>query len=151
MYENIKKHQPCMAKGGQLMKIQFNSRSGAIAVNNGYIVRCIPWKNGSGEYYMWNITIQKAGEHDLTDVEVYCRDIPMLKMEEMFEWLTTNTEATPDEISQYIKKKLPSWKCNVYKITKAGDSSGGTIMNRSKGAGTPVLEYPGTRLDEIAD
>lgn len=140
-----------MAKGGQLMKIQFDSRNGAMAVNNGYIIKCIPWKNGSGEYYMWNITIQKAGEHDLTDVEVYCRDIPILKMEEMFEWLTTNTEKTPDEISQYLKKKLLSWKCNVYKMTKDEDGSGRRITDRSKGAGTPALEYPGTRLDEIAD
>ena len=126
------------------MKIQFDSRNGAMAVNNGYIIKCIPWKNGSGEYYMWNITIQKAGEHDLTDVEVYCRDIPILKMEEMFEWLTTNTEKTPDEISQYLKKKLLSWKCNVYKMTKDEDDSGRRITDRSKGAGTPALEYPGT-------
>lgn len=140
-----------MAKGGQLMKIQFNLQSGATAVNNGYIVKCIPWKNGSEEYFMWNITIQKAGEHNLTDAEIFCRDIPILKMEEMFEWLTTNTDATPDEIRQYIKKKLRSCTCNVYKITKTGDGGIGTIMARSKGVGIPVLEYPGTRLDEIAD
>lgn len=133
------------------MKIQFDSRNGAMAANNGYIVKCIPWKDGSGKYCMWNITVQKVGEHDLTDIEVYCRDIPILKMEEMFEWLTTNTEKTPDEISQYLKKKLLSWKCNVYKMTKAEDDSGRRITDRSKGAGIPALEYPGTRLDEIAD
>lgn len=133
------------------MKIQFDSRNGATAVNNGYIVKCIPWKNGQGVYYLWNITIQEAGGSSMTSIEAYCQDVPILKMEEMFEWLTTNTLTTPDEISQYIRKKLSCRKCDVYEIAKINVDSGKIITGRSKGAATPVLEYPGTRLDEMAD
>lgn len=140
-----------MVKGGQLMKIQFDSRNGATAVKDGYIVKCIPWKNGQGVWYLWNITVQKAGERDMTDIEAYCQDVPILKMEEIFEWLAANTEITPNKIRQYIRKKLSCRKCDVYKITMSEDYSVKTITDRSEGAGTPALEYPGTQLDTMAD
>ncbi len=132
------------------MKIQFDSRNGARAVKNGYIVKCIPWKDGSGQYYMWNITVQKAGEQELTDIEAYCHDISMLDMEMMMTWLTENAEEQPDEISRCIRKWLSWKKCNVYKVILTGDGSK-KITDQSEGAGVPKLEFPGTRLDEIAD
>lgn len=133
------------------MKIQFDSLTGATAVKDGYILKGIPWKNGQGAYYLWNITVQKAGEREMTDIEAYCQDVPILKMEEMFKWLAANAEITPNEIRQYIRKKLSCRKCDVYKITMAEDGSSKTITDRSEGADTPALEYPGTRLDTMAD
>lgn len=133
------------------MEIQFNSRAGAYATNNVYFVNAIPWKDGTGEYYMWNIIVKNVKDEKaaMTDIEVYCKDIPILKMEEMFKWLTQNTVRTPDEIKQYIRKEISRQKCNVYKIRNWSDKM--KIIERSKGASTPELQYPGTRFDELSD
>lgn len=135
------------------MKIQFDSRNGAMAASNDYAVNAIPWRDGSFSYYMWNITIRNVEDEDkvnnLTSIELYCQDIPILKLEKVFEWLTENSEKSADEIKQYIRENLSRRKCNVYKVT--GEGSSMKIVEKSKGAKAPVLQYPGTRLDEISD
>lgn len=133
------------------MKIQFDSRNGAMAANDIYVVNAIPWKDASGSYYMWNISIRNVEDEekvkDLTSIEVYCQDIPILKMEKTFKWLTENAERTADEIKQYIKGNFSHRKCNVYKMIGVGSSM--KIVEQSKGSGTPELQYPGSRLDEL--
>lgn len=135
------------------MKIQFDSRNGAMAASNDHAVNAIPWRDGSFSYYMWNITIRNVEDEDkvnnLTSIELYCQDIPILKLEKVFEWLTENSEKSADEIKQYIRENLSRQKCNVYKVT--GEGSSMKIVEKSKGAKAPVLQYPGTRLDEISD
>ncbi len=133
------------------MKIQFDSRNGAMGAAYAYVVNAIPWKDGSGSYYMWNITIRNVENEekvkDLTSIEIFCQDIPVLKMEKVFEWLTKNAEGTADEIKQYIRGNLSRRKCNVYKMTGVGSSM--KIVEQSRGAGTPALKYPGSRDDEL--
>lgn len=131
------------------MKIQFDSRNGAMAASNDHAVNAIPWRDGSFSYYMWNITIDEDKVNNLTSIELYCQDIPILKLEKVFEWLTENSEKSADEIKQYIRENLSRRKCNVYKVT--GEGSSMKIVEKSKGAKAPVLQYPGTRLDEISD
>lgn len=131
------------------MKIQFDSRNGAMAASNDHAVNAIPWRDGSFSYYMWNITIDEDKVNNLTSIELYCQDIPILKLEKVFEWLTENSEKSADEIKNYIRENLSRRKCNVYKVT--GEGSSMKIVEKSKGAKAPVLQYPGTRLDEISD
>lgn len=113
---------------------------------NGYEIKFIPWTQRWGTTYLWNITVQKEGSRQMLDVELHCKQIPYSKMDEIMEFMLLPGR-TPDEVKNFINKKMPLRKCHVFKVTLSEEGRYECILEKSKGAYQPELFYPGTRQD----
>ncbi|MCL2383268.1 MAG: hypothetical protein FWC79_03805 [Oscillospiraceae bacterium] len=109
-------------------------------------VRFIPWLEGSGHYKVWDATIYRTGCKDSLHCEIYTKKLSHDVMTQIATFFV-EAERTVDETKKFLKSLL-WWKTShVYKR----DREGKVIETSKKAPEIPYLQYPGTRLDEIAD
>lgn len=129
-------------------ELTFNPQTGGKCSADGSIVWFIPWEDDNKKFYLWDITVRHAGSMHVIHTEVFCKDIPILKMYDIAVFLIHHPGITPDEVKKYIRSLLKFKQINVYKMVISYTGEYTYILETSKMASKPVIHHPGSRKDE---
>jgi len=114
------------------------------------LILFLPWTSPR----MWDITVLLKNDcNQQISCEIHSKKLSQKQMNAIAKFLSEGALKDLDEIKRFLKSVKRFSKCHVYRISyRTRGTATMTLTEYSKGApNKPRLQYPGSRLDQIAD